>query len=480
MARTQTKPGQPVRNQTGPSGWRAQLTRHWAVFVGAALAMAVGQFVYLSASILNLPLAEHLGVGVSEVVVYNSLMAIAGVPGMMFLGPWLSRRIGVRATMVAGGAWLAACLAAVAFVPDVLTLWVLGAAAGLTFGVVTFMAGSVLVNTWFEAHRGTVMGAAFAVSGLGGIAAGLVLPALVTSTGWQGGFLFLAALVVLCVVLTGLFLIRSTPAKVALRPFGAHSAGPAAGTETSLPGVPVRAALRSPQFAALSLAMVLVGAAHAIELHFAPVMMERGVTLETAGALLSLMALSTVFTNVLLGSLNDRRGIPAAVVVSLGCQALALGGTIAATGPLPLAISTMLFAFGLALPAVLAPILVTHLFGIRDFAAILGPTTAMVPAGLAIGTPLWGLAIDRTGSYTIALAVAAVVTLLAAWLLAWAIRSSARAAAAPRPDGAALRDGRLSGDPVPPQQAARPLSPPGRRLAPTGPSPLRLPSSAHS
>jgi MFS family permease len=147
--------------------------------------MTSAQFVFLSPSILNPPLARALGVGLSEVMIYNSLMGLAGVLAMTFLAPALFRKIGVRAAVVAGGLWMAATMGAVAFVTNVAVLYLLGFAAGLSFGVATTMAGSMLVNTWFESSRGTVMGGVFAVSGLGGIGAGLVLPALVSASGWS-------------------------------------------------------------------------------------------------------------------------------------------------------------------------------------------------------------------------------------------------------------------------------------------------------
>lgn len=67
------------------------------------------------------------------------------------------------------------------------------------------------------------------------------------------------------------------------------------------------------------------------------------------------MALTTVASNALLGVLNDRRGTPTAVAQSLGLQTLAFLSILSGAGVMPLAIGGVLFAFGLALPANLAP-----------------------------------------------------------------------------------------------------------------------------
>ena len=83
-----------------------------------------------------------------------------------------------------------------------------------------------------------------------------------------------------------------------------------------------------------------------------------------------------------------------------------------------------MFALGSSLPLVLVPILVMVLFGPRDYAAIPGPTMAAGPVGIAIGTPLWGLAVDATGSYDVGLWVALGATVAAAALLVWAIHTA--------------------------------------------------------
>lgn len=399
-------------------------TRHWIVAAGAACMMTAAQFVFLSPSILNPPLARALGVGLSEVMVYNSLMGVSGVVAMTFLAPALFRRFGVRALVILGGLWIAATMGAVAFVTNVAVLYLLGFAAGLSFGIATTMAGSMLVNTWFEASRGTVLGGVFAVSGIGGIGAGLVLPALVSATGWQSGFLLIAGLVVALVVMPGCFLIRSAPEELGLRPFGARAEPPETRTgAVPLPGVPAPMAFQTPQFAALAVAIVLFSSVLAAQQHFVPMMVERGVTLPVAGTLLSLMALALVFANIALGMLNDRRGTLVAVLLAFACQTLAMAAYIPAEGFAPLAAGTVLFAIGSAFPGILVPIVVMHLFGMRDYPTILGPAIAMVPAGISIGSPMWGIAYDRTGSYTLALVVAAAVTIVAALLLVWSIRS---------------------------------------------------------
>lgn len=400
-------------------------TRHWLIVVGAACLMTAGQFSFLSSSILNPGLAASLGVGLSEVMGFNSMQAVAGAIGMSFLAPILMRRIGVRSSIIVGGAWAALAMGAVAFVPNTAVLYALGLASGLTFGIATSMGASMLVNSWFEERRGTMMGVVFAVSGVGGIAAGLVMPSIVRAGGWQLGFLTLAGALVALVIVPGVFLIRSKPASLGLVPLGAREAPPEdATTAIVLPGVPAGRAFRTPQFAALTLGIVLIAMVLAVQQHFAPLMVEHGVELPAAGSLISLMALISVFSTIILGVLNDRHGTLTALLFALACLTLAMVGYVFSFGFVPLAASTAVFAFGAGFPGVVIPILVMLLFGMRDYAAILGPSMAMIAVGFAIGTPLWGAVLDATGSYSAALVGAAILSVAAAALLAWAIRTA--------------------------------------------------------
>lgn len=408
-----------------PSSPSAGSARHLLVVVGAACLMIAGMFVFLGSSILNPPLARSLGVGLSQVMVYNSLMSVSGVLAMSFIAPLAFRRLGVRAAVIGLGLWTAAMLAAVVFVTGPVMLYMLGLATGLTSGVVTSMAASMLVNTWFQERRGTVMGAVFAASGLGGITAGLILPALVNLGGWKLGFAVNAGVFLLLVVAPGIFLIRSSPAELGLRPYGASQATDEEGSEhVDLPGIPAGVAFRTPQFATLALGLMLIASVIAVQQHFAPLMVERGVSLTVAGALISLMALASVFTNILVGTLNDRRGTRTAIMVALLGQMLAMIGYAFSYGFVPLALSTILFAIGGALPGVLIPIVVMQVFGVRDYATILGPVMAMMPAGVSLGTPLWGVSFDLSGSYTTALGVAAVLTAVGAALVWWTLTTA--------------------------------------------------------
>ncbi|HSN44095.1 MAG TPA: hypothetical protein VLR88_08570, partial [Propionibacteriaceae bacterium] len=77
-------------------------------------------------------------------------------------------------------------------------------------------------------------------------------------------------------------------------------------------------------------------------------------------------------------------------------------------------------------PPIMTPILLRHVFGPKAFVPLLGVATATMPAGVALGAPLWGISKDATGSYNTALTIAAVLTVLIVALVTYALRTGPR------------------------------------------------------
>ncbi len=403
-----------------------QATRqHWLVVVGATLLVTVGGATFMSFTFVNPGISQTLGVPLSAVLVYNSLMALAGLPAMTVLAPYLLRKVGARVALVAYGLWQAAMLFAMSYVTTLPMLYLVGFAIGLSFGTGTHMMGSYLVTTWFTARRGATLGAIMSISGLGGIITGLGMPPLLDAVGWQGAFRLLAAISLVVMVGTGVVLVRTSPADVGLLPVGEtgrHADAP----DVVVPGIRLRRALRSPQLWVLAVGIALYQMVQAIQQTITSVYGSAGVSEVEAGTLVSVLSACLVVTTLTVGWVNDRYGTTAALILAASAQALSMIGIWLSHSYLSLALSTAVMAFGSAMPTVLLAIIVMTTFGPADYAAVLGVVMSFIPLGMAIGGPLWGLSKDLTGSYAPALWTAAALSLAAAVLLAWVLRSAPR------------------------------------------------------
>ncbi len=393
------------------------------VVAGATCLMVFGGFLFLSAGFLNPAMAQDFGVGISQVMLYNSIMSLAGALSTIAIGPPLLKRIGTRMTLLSASSVLAIALLAVSFAPSLLAVYGVSVLMGLSFSLCTSLIATLLVNAWFEAKRGTVLGAVFAISGLGGVVLGIVMPQIVSGVGWRGGFRFLAAASLLLQVLPAIFLIRSTPADVGLSAVGARPV-PEHQTVVEVPGVPRSRAFRSGRIAMIALALVMYHMVQAVQQQLVPLYTERGVDKLAAGSLVSVLSLCLVFTTMLIGTLSDRRGTTTALWVTCLAQAVSMTVLFFSHGYLPLVVGTFFLALGCAVAGILTPLIVMQAYGPRDFAGILGPVVASIPVGIAIGSPLWGVVKDVTGSYSPALIGGVVLSIVPLLLLTWILRTA--------------------------------------------------------
>ncbi len=398
--------------------------RHWMVVVGSGLLMSINVLMFLAVGLLMPPLAESLGVGLGQAMVFVSISMLTGAAALMVAGPFLLRRLGPRRLVLIGGVFTGVALFAVGFIGQLWQLYALAFASGLLATAALQMTGAALVNAWFITHRGLMQGVLMGVAGVGGIIAGLVLPPVVSGYGWRTGFQAVGVLTVSLTLLCGLLLIRSHPTDVGLLAYGAHDLDEEEQAEAS--GMPAAAAMRTPQFAALLIGLTGFSGIMSLQQHFASMMSDRDLDLTASGTLITMLSLVNVATTLLLGALADRWGPLKAYLLS-GCLLLvALCMFLLTSGYGPQAVAVLLFSIPTITPPIMTPILLRAAFGGRAFVALLGAATATMPVGIAIGSPLWGFAKDATGDYALALVIALGVAAVAVPLVTWALWSGQR------------------------------------------------------
>lgn len=398
--------------------------RHWMVVVGSGLLMSVNVLVFLSAGLLLPPLAETLNVGLSQVMIFISINMLVGALTMAIAGSFLLRRLGARMVALVGGSFTGLMLFAVAFVTNLPQLYLLAFASGTMATLSLQLTGAALINDWFMQRRGLMLGLLMGIASLGGIVAGAILPSVVTSGGWQLGFQVVGAVTVVVAVLAGGLLIRSKPGNVGLQVYGVHDSFDEAHQYDA--GVSPRCAVRSPQFLALIIGLVLFAAIMALQQHLPSMMAERGHDLAAAGSLLSVLSVANVAATLLLGNLIDRFGPLVAYLIAGGLLLAAIGMFLLTTSYPAQVVTVLLFSIPAVTPPIMTPILLRHAFGGRSFVSLLGVTTATMPAGIAMGSPLWGLAKDATGSFDAALTIAAFLTIVIVALVSYALVTGPR------------------------------------------------------
>lgn len=399
---------EPVANHStetrgdGTVGRQRMTGRHGLiVLAGILIAFGPCALVYNVWSIFVVPVSSSLGVASSQFTFFITLIYLVGGIAAPFAGNLLQKH-DLRIVLSVSVLLVAAGLFSCSFWESVWLFYASGIVVG--FGIVSlmFLAIPTLINRWFAERAGLFMGICFAMSGVGGAVWSMVGGLIINAASWRVAYLVFAALVLGIGLFATLVCVRSYPAEVGLRPFGAEgsASGEASDAEDhagSMPSVPASTMFRSPAFYLLVLSMGIFNALtvtvnlYATYIHHLGSAGLAGITSDGAVLMAStiascLMAVSAC-SKVLLGAVSDKSMIAALLIacgggaVSVCCMWLgtSVPGLIVFGG----ALGGVLYA---AIDA-LAPSITRQIVGPRDYTIIYSRVAIVVNlAGAAAAT----------------------------------------------------------------------------------------------
>ena len=384
-------------------------------FVVLALIMAVQTATNVGA--LGLPslapvIRADLGLTRQQAGSFISAFYVGGVV-TSFPAGWLADRVGVRWTLLAGQAIVAACFAAMTVAPGYAALMGAVLLAGVGYGAVN-PTSTKGVLVWFPpASRATVVGLKQAGFPLGGALGALLLPSLAGGAGWRGALAVAAGLIGLSAAAIGLGYREPPGDRPALD--GAPRGGPRVG-----------AVLTSRPVWLVSLATFVFAAVQISWISYVPLFLSEvaGLSAVAAGAVLGQAQITGILGRVFFGVVSDRAfgGRRLIVLVLAGIGTTGLCAATAWIGPgTPVALLSLL-ALGFGLTGIgwngVHHTLVAEIAGRDSAATAVGLCLAVSSVGVIVGAPLFGLAADRLrvydwGWYGLAAAMLVALALLA-------------------------------------------------------------------
>jgi predicted MFS family arabinose efflux permease len=226
----------------------------------------------------------------------------------------------------------------------------------------------------------------------------------------------IAALVVLGVVPVALFVLRRRPQDIGLEPDGQ----PSDGEQVPSANRPWTRAQALQTFALRS-TIVTFGIALMVQLGFLSHQVNLLQTFVTPAVTATIVLTSGALAflgRVLLARVADRLNIRWIASGVLVLSAAGLIVTAMANTALPLIIGTLLFGFNVGNLTTLPALIVRREFGAVSFGKVFGITGTFMQLISALGPAIFGLMHDRTGGYSLAIGLAAVLMLMGAILIA--------------------------------------------------------------
>ncbi len=365
----------------------------WVVVGGCMIlaASATGLLSYLN-PLFVVPVTEELGVSRSVYMVYQTFSTTATVICMPLMSS-LYKKVPMKVMIISGAClgafaqFLYSCAASIGW-------FYLG---GMLCGISTCMFGGVpiaiLTANWFYEKKGTATGIAFAGTGLVSALLSPVMARVIDSSGWRFGYRMIAALILVLVIPTALFIIRETPEEMGLRPLGADPSDIKKKEEKSVgrtkTGFTKKQALTTKAFWGFTLAVFLLGALTApAQQQLVAYWTDMGNKADFAAMMYSVVMTIAIFSKIFLGGIYDRAGIPAATMVVGGISAASFLGLAIFTKGYSVLIPAVLFGITVAVQVLVSTYVTNRLFGDREYPFLYGIMSSVLFGGVAVGSPV--------------------------------------------------------------------------------------------
>lgn len=390
--------------ETQPNAGRMS-TRHKLV-IGGALLVEVAFAITLTGLSFFTPavLADFPGASAGAFMVYYTLYGFASAATMPIAG-MLIDKLKAPGLLILGGLIAAGGLVIFSLAQSLMWFYAAGIVMGIGVGLSLQYVPIVVINRWFVAKRGTILGIVLAGTGVGGVILGVAAPILLNSIGWRPAMLILAAAMAVFTIVPALFLIRNNPEDQGLRPYGAETAPATEVTQKDgpEPGMSQKAAFGSVWFYVLAASLFLFGAIYGMTQHFVNYLSGKpwGVEMrpEEISTIIITATICLIVFKPFLGWLIDKIGLERTLWIVLMVAAVATAVWAFMTALLPYVFFVIFIFLGTASGTVAPPLVAERAFGQREFSKIWGTLGMAYPIGLSVGAAVWGWVKDYFGSY---------------------------------------------------------------------------------
>lgn len=400
-------------------GWVIVAVTFLTLFISTGFRFAFG--VYYSAILdeTGWGRAETAGVVSAAMVVYACTAALSG---------YLFDRLGARVLFPIGALCMGAGLMLCSTSESLAGLTVsYGILLGFSYAALGFIPHMAIVPRWFARRRGLASALSLAGGGLGSFAVAGLSAELIVHVGWREAMWWFGIVAMVVLIPITVLFHRHSAERVGLVRDG-PSARAAAPTAPASASTTIDDALRTRHFWLLALAVSMTGVCTmTIVVHQTRMLVDMGYGLTLASLIFGMLGVLRAIGGLIWGTLSDRIGRSACVLVICGISLIGLALLwLASLVPAESAalrialLSGYLLTFGLGFNGI-GPVYasaVSDRFSGKNLGTILGLLDLGFGLGSAAG-PWWaGWMFDRYGNYDgviVGVALGVVLASLALW-----------------------------------------------------------------
>lgn len=381
----------------------------WIIALLGALLMLLSTVNVNTFGIFFKHIAGEFGWNRGDISAAFSLRFIVGGIAMAPVGYWADR-FGTSRVLTLCFVLLGTSLL---LLSRITALWQLFMTQGVLMGVSSTGPFICLTSTackWHENRRGMALGIVAAGTGLSSVVFPPLATKLIEIMGWRDANMAFGVMV-LVIAVPACLVVKDPP-----------TSGGAARNH-SVHRDPLQVWRAMPKFLKdrVFLAIVVSSflfymAGHVVLSHLVNYVTDSGISAVTAAAMMSVMGIASTAGRLALGSVSDRIGTRADLVLCFGSVGLSLV-LLMLNIPALMWVAVAVFGVGFGGTVPLVPAALAEYFGAERLATLTGMVFAWVSIGNALGPWMGGVVFDVTHSYLLALGLSAAFSAIAVMIV---------------------------------------------------------------
>ena len=376
----------------------------WIIVLVAGL---VTGFVYNGIAsvtgIFMLPVTTDLGISVGGFSLYFTIMSFVSMFVLMFFSKYFTEK-SIKKMMAIGGILTIISFVGFSFASSLWMFYAFAVLQGVGFATMTMTPCQVLVSNWFgEKLRGRAITVFLAILALMYTALANVLNTVIIKVGWRMGYIILAILTLVSLIIVLKFVVWS-PDKKGIKRLGDLNDEELKNVNLATSGIDFKSAIKKPitWLAFISCGLAVIGSSSVL-VHGIPTMQLAGMDSTTAIGILSALTIVMTFIGPVIGWISDRFGVPVVTIGTAVSFTVGIFGLALATTNLMLGVIVFFvgYLFGIACVNIVSPLLMGYMFGEKDLPKFLGYVNIFISLGAACGSGITGSLYEVFGSYRI-------------------------------------------------------------------------------
>ena len=342
---------------------------------------------------------------------FSSVLAIVALCNVVVfpIAGWAVDRVGPIKCILAGLVIAGICQACLALVNGYGTFVALDCAASAAGCFALYPAYFAIVRGWFDRNLGLALAIASAGVSVGVAAFSYLIKSRIDAAGWRDAFVTAAAVATAVGLVNLLVLVRENKGPMLERERLAVSDGP-------ILGASLRDALGTPEYWLFSISFMLVvfvGAGP--NTHLPTLIADRGGSSASVVAAVAAIPIGSLVGRMITGLLLDR--FPATIAATLFFAGQAIGLLMLWAGTSWTAAAALLIGMAQGAELDMMGFVMARRFGRRSYARIFGSSAAISQLGLIVSPVVMAAMFDRTQSYSLALLLYPILSLVAIFLI---------------------------------------------------------------